>query len=63
MTTQSLATPAVRMPRGTSVTAEPRTPKAADGSGHLNGRLDSLTALALAAVAAVVVTALVRVAV
>lgn len=63
LTTQSLATPVVRMPRGTAVTAEIRAPKAADGTGHLHGRLGSLTALALAVAAAVIVTGLMRAAV
>lgn len=63
LTTQPVATPVVRMPRGTAVTADVRAPKAADGTGHLHGRLGSLTALALAAAAAVIVTGLMRVAV
>lgn len=62
MTTQPLPIPVVRMPRGTAVSAGPLPGKAPDGTGHLNGRLGSAMAFALAAVAALLVTALMRVA-
>ncbi|MCJ2012801.1 hypothetical protein [Methylobacterium sp. J-076] len=56
-----LPTPTVRMPRGTAITARVEG-TAANGAGHLHGRLGSLTALALACTAAVIVTVLMRVA-
>lgn len=62
MATQPLPNPIVRMPRGSALSASHPVAKAADGRGHLHGRLASLTALALATAAAAVVTALMRVA-
>lgn len=63
MTTPSvtLPTPAVRMPRGTAVSAESRS-VAARGTAPLGGGLASLTAFTLAALGAAVVTALVHLA-
>ena len=61
-TTQPLPTPAVRMPRGTAVSARSLPGKAQNGTGDLNGRLGSTTAFVLAALAALLVTALVRIA-
>lgn len=62
MTTQPLPTPVVRMPRGKAVSALALPEKARDGTGHLNGRLGSATAFVLAALAAILVTALMRIA-
>lgn len=70
MTTQPLPvsvplpqpTPVVRMPRGTAVTAPSPSSRARNGTGHLNGRLGSFTAFVLAALAALLVTALMRIA-
>lgn len=58
----SLPTSVVRMPRGTAVSARTLPEKARDGTGHLNGRLGGVPAFVLAALAALLVTALMRIA-
>ncbi|MET0368953.1 MAG: hypothetical protein ABW058_12365 [Methylobacterium sp.] len=64
MTTQSipLPTPVVRMPRGTAVSARTLPETARNGTGHLNGRLGTAAAFALAALGSLAVTALMRLA-
>ncbi len=54
--------PVGRMPRGTAVSGPATANKARNGTGHLNGRLGSVAAFVLAALAALLVTALMRIA-